>query len=221
MRRPGYIFVVAVLAVSLMTACGSGGQQSGQKQEAAEEQQQEVTAETASTVEAISAEPSAAEASAEEVSAEGISAEASAEEVSAESASAEETAEEAPAGEAEADVYSGEWTEKSAERIVMSINPSNEAGWYDIEITWREDLPQKDVYDMRAQLHDDGCLYYDNCRYVIRTFADDGSSSDEVKYENGSGLLNFDRDADLLYWTDYELPPEENVTTFFREIVMK
>jgi len=116
----------------------------------------------------------------------------------------------------EEDVYLGEWSEQSAERVVCRIDPAGEEGFYDIQVTWREDLPQKDVYDLRAKLQDDGSLYYDNCRYVIRTFEKDGTFSDDLQYEHGSGLFWFDPDAGLLYWTDYEVKPEENVTVFFK-----
>lgn len=118
-------------------------------------------------------------------------------------------------GAESSDTYAGTWAEKSAERIVLQIDPTDEEGWYDIEITWREDLPQKDVYDMRAHLQDDGSLYYDNCRYVIRTFEGD-DFTDDVQYESGSGLLNYDADAQELYWTDYEVDKQENVTTFIK-----
>lgn len=113
------------------------------------------------------------------------------------------------------DVYLGTWAEKTAERVVLHVTPANEEGWYDIEITWREDLPQKDVYDMRAHLQDDGSLYYDNCRYVIRTFEGD-SFTDDIQYQSGSGLLYYDEDAGELYWTDYEVDSKENVTTFIK-----
>ena len=116
-----------------------------------------------------------------------------------------------------AECYPGTWAERSAERVVLTIRPSEEEDWYDAEITWREDLPQKDVYTMRAHYQEDGSLYYEDCTYVIRTFGEDGTYEDAVQYEDGAGLLYFSADEDVLYWTDYEVDPQDdNVTVFIR-----
>lgn len=135
------------------------------------------------------------------------------------SAEPAEEIEEEEANEEAADpdeVYAGTWAEQSAERVVLTLDPADEDGWFEAEITWREDLPQKDVYTMQAQYQEDGSLYYEDCTYVIRTFEEDGSFTDEVQYEDGAGLFWYDPDADTLYWTDYETGPEENVTEFIK-----
>lgn len=112
--------------------------------------------------------------------------------------------------------YAGTWAEKTSERVVMAIEPTGEAGWFDVTITWREALPQKDLYTMRAHYQKDGSLYYDNCRYLVRTFDDNAKFTDEVKYTNGSGLINYDKDAKVIYWTDYKKSKSENVQTFIK-----
>ncbi len=119
--------------------------------------------------------------------------------------------------EVSAEDYLGNWAEKISERVVISITPAEEDGWFDVLVTWREDLPQKDVYTMKAQYQTDGSLYYEDCLYVIRTFGEDGSYEDEEQYRDGSGLFWYDRDEEVLYWTDYEVEDkEERVQTFIR-----
>lgn len=132
----------------------------------------------------------------------------------AETESAEQSA--ADFETASAESYPGTWAEQTAERVILTIKESDEPDWYDAEITWREDLPQKDVYTMRAHYQEDGSLYYEDCTYVIRTFEEDGTYTDELQYENGSGLFSYSPSAELLYWTDYTLDPSENVQTFIR-----
>lgn len=113
-------------------------------------------------------------------------------------------------------LYEGTWAEKISERVVIVVEPTAEKGWFDITITWKEALPQKDLYTMRAHYQQDGSLFYDNCRYLVRTFSDDGKFTDEVKYTNGSGLLKLDLADDILYWTDYKESPSEDAQAFIR-----
>ena len=112
--------------------------------------------------------------------------------------------------------YEGNWREKSAERVVADISKNSATGLYDVEITWREDLPQKDVYTMSAEYKDDGTLYYENGVHVIRTFEKDGSYSDDVQYENGTGVFKLDIDSNEISWTDNNEKSEENVQVFIK-----
>ena len=91
-----------------------------------------------------------------------------------------------------------------------------EKGWFDVTITWREALPQKDLYTMRAHYQKDGSLFYDNCRYLVRTFDDNGKFKDDVKYTNGSGILKLKLADKTLYWTDYKLSPGSNTQAFIK-----
>lgn len=112
--------------------------------------------------------------------------------------------------------YLGNWAEQTSERVVIAIEPTEENGWFDVTITWKEALPQKDLYTMRAHYQKDGSLYYENCRYLVRTFDDNAKFTDEVKYTNGSGLLKYDKDAKVLYWTDYKESPGDNTQAFIK-----
>lgn len=118
-------------------------------------------------------------------------------------------------------LYEGTWAEKTSERLVIVIEPTSEKGWFDVTITWREALPQKDLYTMRAHYQNDGSLYYDNCRYLVRTFSDDGKYKDEVKYTNGTGLLRLKLADQVLYWTDYKASPGEGSQAFIQNNSLK
>ena len=145
-------------------------------------------------------------------------AEAPAEEPAAEvPAEAEEAA---PAEEAEgpavpaAEAYIGTLAEKTSERVVIIIKPTPEEGLLDARITWREELPQKDICSTTAQYQEDGSLYFEGGSHVLRTFDASGVYSDEYLDEEINGLFWYDQDEDVLYWTDYTLDPQENVQVF-------
>ena len=110
--------------------------------------------------------------------------------------------------------YEGYWEEKKDGRLLMSVTPANEPGWYDVTVTVRDKLPKSDVYMMQAYYQEDGSMYYDNCLLVLRKVKRDGSVKDKVKYRNGSGLLYYSFDENVLYWTDYTVKPEKRVRTF-------
>lgn len=112
--------------------------------------------------------------------------------------------------------YEGYWAEKADGPMVMTVTPADESEWYDVSVTLRRALPKKDLYMMRAHYQNDGSLYYENGLYVIRHSKKNGNVKDKVKYKNGSGLLYYSFDENVLYWTDYTLPPEKNVRIFLK-----
>lgn len=117
--------------------------------------------------------------------------------------------------------YAGTWAEKTSERVVIVVEPTLEKGWFDVTITWREAIPQKDLYTMRAHYQKDGTLFYENCRYLVRTFDDNGKFTDDVKYTNGSGILKLKKKDNTLYWTDYKLSPGSNTQAFIKNDSLK
>lgn len=68
---------------------------------------------------------------------------------------------------------------------------------------------------MTADYQSDGSIYSENCKYVIRKTADDGTTSDEVKYDDGSSRLVYDNVSGILSWIDYS--GDERVTTEFKK----
>ena len=69
---------------------------------------------------------------------------------------------------------------------------------------------------MRAHYQKDGTLFYDNCRYLVRTFDDNAKFTDEVKYTNGSGILKLNKKDNTLAWTDYKESPGSNTQFFIK-----
>ena len=112
--------------------------------------------------------------------------------------------------------YEGCWEEKKEGRLFMTVTPTEEPDWYNVTVTVREKLPKADVYTMRAHYQEDGSLYYENCLYALRKVKNDGSVKDKVKYRNGSGLLYYSFDENVLYWTDYTVKPEKRVRSFIK-----
>ena len=112
--------------------------------------------------------------------------------------------------------YEGYWEEKAGGRLLMSVAPTDEPDWYDVTVTVRDRIPKTDVYMMRAHYQKDGSLYYENCQLAIRKVKRDGTVKDKVKYRNGSGLLYYSFDENVLYWTDYTVKQEKNVRTFIK-----
>ncbi len=112
--------------------------------------------------------------------------------------------------------YEGWWAEKKEGRLLMTVTPTDEPGWYDVTVAARENQPKTDVYMMRAHYQKDGSLYYDNCLFVLRKVKHNGSVKDTVKYRNGSGLLYYSFDENVLYWSDYTVQPEKRVRTFVK-----
>jgi hypothetical protein len=112
--------------------------------------------------------------------------------------------------------YEGYWEEKAGGRLLISVTPADEPEWYDVTVAARDKLPKMDVYIMRAHYQKDGSLYYDNGLFVLRKVKRDGTVKDKVRYRNGSGLLYYSFDENVLYWTDYTLKPEKRVRSFIK-----
>lgn len=114
-----------------------------------------------------------------------------------------------------AEEYVGEWAESTAERVVATIAKSEDGSGYDVEITWREDLPQKDVYTMHIDGEEPDSWFYTDGMHVLRTFSDDETYTDEVQYEDGTGYFYLCKADGILYWCDYTVEDQaESVTTF-------
>ncbi len=110
--------------------------------------------------------------------------------------------------------YLGRWIVDSGEYVALTVEETEEPGIFSVEVATSTDRPYKDVYRMTATLQDDGSLYYEDGAYVIR---ETKSGKEEIQYEDGAGLLYFDRDAEKLYWTDYTVEDkEENVSGFIK-----
>lgn len=111
--------------------------------------------------------------------------------------------------------YSGEWAEKSAERIVATFTPIGED--YKVSIGWREEgLAQYEVWEMTATKEGDGSLSYKEGSYKIRRYEHQGDKeyTEETVYSDGTGSFRLNKDGELS-WKDGK-EPEQEETLFIR-----
>ena len=97
----------------------------------------------------------------------------------------------------------GRWAEKIAGRGVITITRDAKST-YDVLVEWANGAAERYVWEMTARPADEGgVLRYENGRHLIRTYESDGTFTEEVKYENGTGRL--------LLSSAYELTWEDDV----------
>ncbi len=105
--------------------------------------------------------------------------------------------------------FSGQWTEKISQRVVLSIYPDNMDKTYKIFISWREDnLAQKDIYRFNAKETNEGVLEYKKGEHILRNFEKNGFE-DEIDYTDGSGYFKINNDE--LIWVDNKDKREDTV----------
>jgi len=99
--------------------------------------------------------------------------------------------------------FSGQWAEKSAERVVAVFTPAAPGG-YSVQAGWRETgLAQYEAWDMSAVAGKRGTLAYSDGRFVRLSFEHDGDSEyvEETVYADGAGTFRINRHGELV-WTD-------------------
>ena len=107
----------------------------------------------------------------------------------------------AAAGEGSDDLV-GTWAEKIAGRGNITIRSGAEEGQYDVQINWSGSAFEMNVWTMTASVAGDGgSISYDNGRLTTVTFSEEGTESEEVKYENGTGSFSLNSEGQLV-WKD-------------------
>ncbi len=154
---------------------------------------------------ASEAAPAASSSGAEEASsgASDASSEAAPDESSQAASAAEETSSAAETAEDE-DVYAGTYVEEVAGRGVITITNAG-GNVYNVSVSWPSSAFETSYWEMSGEFNGRAVLNYDNCKKTTVTYAEDGSSTEEIVYENGTGYLQMaDRDADTITvnWSD-------------------
>ena len=99
--------------------------------------------------------------------------------------------------------FSGQWAEKSAERVVAVFTPAA-GGGYGVQAGWREDgLAQYEAWDMSAKPGKGGALTYSDGRLVRFSFEREGDTEyiEDVVYSDGAGSFRINRQGELV-WKD-------------------
>lgn len=99
--------------------------------------------------------------------------------------------------------FSGQWAEKSAERVVAVFAPAA-GGGYGVQAGWREPgLAQYEAWDMSAVAGKGGALAYSDGRLVRFSFEYEGDTeyAEETVYTDGKGTFRINRHGEL-EWTD-------------------
>ena len=84
-------------------------------------------------------------------------------------------------------------------------------GAYNVSIEWADGAARRHIWKMTAKpLGAGGVLYYENGEHIVRSFAADGTFTDEVKYTDGAGQICLNS-ANELMWEDEKDNVGENV----------
>ena len=100
-----------------------------------------------------------------------------------------------------ADSLKGTWIEKIAGRGNITIEDGAEDGNYNVSVYWGSSASEAYVWNMTAQPIDNNTIGYSDCRHSIITFYEDGTESEELKYENGTGTFTLNS-ANEIMWQD-------------------
>ena len=111
--------------------------------------------------------------------------------------------------------YSGDWAEKTAERVVASFTPAEDG--YKVCIGWREEgLAQYEIWEMTAVPDGNGGLAYKDGSYKIRRYEHQGDKvyKEETVYSDGTGSFRLNEEGELV-WNDGK-DSEQGETLFIR-----
>ncbi len=95
----------------------------------------------------------------------------------------------------------GRWAEKIAGRGVITVKKTGESQ-FSIHIDWPGSAFERSIWEMTAApAGEGGALKYEDAKHYVRTYSSDTEYTDELKSENGSGLLYLNS-ANEIMWED-------------------
>lgn len=109
-----------------------------------------------------------------------------------------------------ADDLVGVWAEKIAGRGVIEITARDD-GKYDVQINWGNTAAETYVWTMTAEAGNGGELRYDDGKLTIVTFREDNTSTEEVRYENGTGTFLLNSAGEIQWQDDMEHAGDDTV----------
>lgn len=97
----------------------------------------------------------------------------------------------------------GAWAEKIAGRGYIVIEKASE-NRFNVQVNWGNGAEEMYVWTMTASPTASNILHYDDCRHSIIAFAADGSDSETLVYENGTGEFTLLSTNELMWQDDVE-----------------
>ena len=97
----------------------------------------------------------------------------------------------------------GSWSEKIAGRGYITIAKASDDR-YNVQVNWGNGASEMYVWTMTASPAASNILHYDDCRHSIITFDEEGSDTETVKYENGTGEFILLSTNELMWQDDVE-----------------
>ena len=100
--------------------------------------------------------------------------------------------------------YEGSWEEKKEDGTkgyTVVLKDAGEENTFDVFIESAVEDGQQEIFVAEAMFAEDESLYFNNGAWAVRTYHDDGTSSDELKGTNEEGALRYDPKESVLVWT--------------------
>ena len=84
--------------------------------------------------------------------------------------------------------FCGFWEEDLKGDIRLTVTPAEE-GWFGVEVSWRRNSKQVDMWTMTAKPIGNHTMQYTDCRHYLLTYGPKYLDKEELLYEGGTGSL--------------------------------
>ena len=96
--------------------------------------------------------------------------------------------------------FCGFWEDSGTKVVRINVTTAEE-GWFGLEVSWRRNSHQVDIWTMTARPVSKDTLEYADCSHYLLTYGDKYIESEEVLYQNGTGRVSL-VGKDTLTWQD-------------------
>lgn len=108
------------------------------------------------------------------------------------------------------DEFLGFWEEEKAGegRLTVTVGEND---WYGVEVSWRRNARQVDMWTMSAVPVGKGIMKYSDCSHYLLTFGDKYIEKEELLYENGTGTISFTGPKRIVWIDDQDHVADDSV----------
>ncbi len=110
-----------------------------------------------------------------------------------------------------ADDLIGRWAEKMAGRGVITVEAGDKEGTYAIKIDWSNSAFDGEHWEMVGVAGNGAEIRYENGVHATRTYAEDGTYTEVVHYENGTGTFILNSVNEIMWQDDIDNVAEDCV----------